>query len=263
MSLDPRDARVMFRERSGVEVLDLALRFVVGHLPTYGRLALVTSLPGFALAWTLARATGGVWGWCFALAIASVVGVPFTVLASRLAFAEHVPVREVLGASLRGLGGALVLRGVAVTLAVVGSFVLVLPGIWIYLVLWFTSEVALLEGSTLSASLVRAMSVAQAAFGETLISVLLLLSVLTAAVLLGDVAGRTVLGGLLEVKPPRSLFDEGWSVLGLLGLFAALPYVATARFFAYLDARTRAEGWDVQTAFAALVAREAETETPR
>ncbi|CAN5747553.1 hypothetical protein BH11MYX4_BH11MYX4_30880 [soil metagenome] len=34
-----------------------------------------------------------------------------------------------------------------------------------------------------------------------------------------------------------------------------IPYVATARFFIYLNVRTRVEGWDVQTRFAALAAR--------
>ena len=33
---------------------------------------------------------------------------------------------------------------------------------------------------------------------------------------------------------------------------------ATTRFFVYLDVRTRAEGWDIQTRFAALARRDAE-----
>jgi hypothetical protein len=46
----------------------------------------------------------------------------------------------------------------------------------------------------------------------------------------------------------------------MLGLFAQVPYLATARFFLYLNVRTRAEGWDIQTRFAAIAARAAADE---
>ena len=51
------------------------------------------------------------------------------------------------------------------------------------------------------------------------------------------------------------MWTEGGGVLATLGLFAAVPYLATARFFLYLNVRTRAEGWDIQTRFAAIAAR--------
>ena len=76
-----------------------------------------------------------------------------------------------------------------------------------------------------------------------------------ATALLADVAGREVLDSVLEVKPPPSMFEEGGSVLALLGFWSVLPIRATARFFVYLDVRTRSEGWDIQTRFAALAAR--------
>jgi hypothetical protein len=51
------------------------------------------------------------------------------------------------------------------------------------------------------------------------------------------------------------LWSSGWSTLAAFGLFAQVPYVATARFFLYLNTRTGAEGWDIQTRFAGLAAR--------
>ena len=36
---------------------------------------------------------------------------------------------------------------------------------------------------------------------------------------------------------------------------AFVPYAATVKFLLYLNVRTRAEGWDVQTRFAALARR--------
>ena len=75
------------------------------------------------------------------------------------------------------------------------------------------------------------------------------------AAMLADWAGREVLQQVLEVKPPPSMFREGWSVLALVGWWAVQPLLQTARFFVYLDIRTRTEGWDIQTRFAAIAAR--------
>ena len=38
----------------------------------------------------------------------------------------------------------------------------------------------------------------------------------------------------------------------IAGLFASLPLVATLRFLAYIDIRTRREGWDIQVRFLEL-----------
>jgi hypothetical protein len=73
------------------------------------------------------------------------------------------------------------------------------------------------------------------------------------AAVLADFAGREILQGLLEVKAPAPLLKEGGSWLALLGWWSAVPLVSTARFLVYLDIRTRTEGWDIQTRFAAIV----------
>lgn len=53
------------------------------------------------------------------------------------------------------------------------------------------------------------------------------------------------------------MFVDGGSALALLGWWLSVPFVATARFFVYLDIRTRSEGWDIQTRFAGIAARAA------
>jgi len=75
------------------------------------------------------------------------------------------------------------------------------------------------------------------------------------AVFLGDFAGRSILGDLLEADAPEPLLTTGGGLLPLVGFWLFVPYLATARFFVYLDMRTRAEGWDIQTRFAAIAAR--------
>jgi hypothetical protein len=82
----------------------------------------------------------------------------------------------------------------------------------------------------------------------------LLLVARVAATVLGDAGGREVLSQVLQIDPPRSLFDAGGSWMALAGFWLGLPLASTARFFAYLDVRTRTEGWDIQTRFAALAA---------
>jgi hypothetical protein len=76
-----------------------------------------------------------------------------------------------------------------------------------------------------------------------------------AAAMLADAAGREVLGTVLEIKPPPSMFTVGGSWLAMLGWWALLPLVSVLRFFVYLDIRTRTEGWDIQTRFAEIAAR--------
>src|SRR5262249_6215194 len=101
----------------------------------------------------------------------------------------------------------------------------------------------------------RSQRVAQSDFGESLMMVVVGLVATAGAVLLSDYAGRSIIEELLQFRGPPSMFVEGGSVLALVGLFGIVPYVATARFFTYLNIRTRAEGWDIQTRFAALAAR--------
>ena len=43
----------------------------------------------------------------------------------------------------------------------------------------------------------------------------------------------------------------------VIGFFAALPLVATARFLSYIDGRTRQDGWDIQLRFMSIAAAEA------
>jgi hypothetical protein len=97
--------------------------------------------------------------------------------------------------------------------------------------------------------------VASAQFPDAVLTMLLLVVAPVGAAMLADVAGREILEGVLEFKPPPSMFRAGGSWLALAGWWAALPLLETARFFVYLDIRTRTEGWDIQTRFAAIAAR--------
>ncbi len=256
--LDLLHARVAFRDRSLSDVLDLALRFVVVHGRAYAWVALGAVAPLLAIALAAGWLLG--WGaaWAVALPLALVAEVPFTILASRLVFEDEVSARAVLRSALRDAPRVVFARLLGAALSLVGLTVLVVPGVWLATIFMFLGEVMLLERASISQAFGRAQRLATSDVADGLLGVVVLGLVPIAGVLLADIAGRTIVGELLQFRPPPALWSAGGGVLPLLGLFAQVPYLATARFFLYLNVRTRAEGWDIQTRFAAIATRASE-----
>lgn len=250
-------ARVALRHRPYSDVLDLALRFIVVHWKLYAKVALVTVLPGILGTWLVAGPLDGgwVWGWILGITWTLFAQIPFTVLASRLVFEDRVRAREVMWQALRESPRILVLRILTLTAKALGFMMLFVPAAWVAIIFCFSTEVLLLERATVGGTLGRSQRVAQSDFGESLLMVVVGLAASIGAVFLADIGGRAIIEELLQFRGPPSIFVAGGSVLGLVGLFGIVPYVATARFFTYLNIRTRAEGWDIQTRFAALAAR--------
>lgn len=253
--LDLLRARVALRDRSVADVLDLALRFLVVEGRSYGAVALGSLVPLLAIALALGWKLGWAASWAVALPLATIAEVPFTVLASRLVFQDRVSARDVLASARRDGPRVLLARLLAAALVAIGMLIFVVPGVWLASIYLFLSEVMLLERASIGQAFGRALRVASSAASEVIVAVLVLVLVSAGSVLLADIAGRAVFGELLQFRPPRPVWTEGGSVLAMIGLFAAVPYVATARFFLYLNVRTRAEGWDIQTRFAAIAAR--------
>ncbi len=253
--MDLMRARVALRERPLLDVLDLAVRFCAAHAADYAKMSAVVLLPAFAASWAAGHYVNWWLGWTVTAIVTAFAGAPFVSLASRLVFADSVRTREALGGALRavpGLAGVRILQAVALA----GSAILVgLPWLWIGTVWLFVVEVLVLEQSGAGGALGRAYRIANAQFGDAALTMLMLIVAPVGAAMLADVAGREVLQSVLEVKPPPSMFREGGSWLALVGWWATLPLLQTARFFVYLDVRTRTEGWDIQTRFAAIAAR--------
>ncbi len=262
--MDLSRTRVVFRERSVIDVLDLALRFVVQH----GRLFAATGavvLPPFLLAsYVLGRLWGPFAAWGFSLFAASLASAPFTVLASRLVFEDDVLVR---GAIREGLGAAprlLLLRLVMFVLGALGLAFFTAPGLWFLSVTLFVVEVAVLERAPFKRAITRSQAIVSRESGEAMIALLLLAVLTFIACVAADSGGRAIASVLLEAAAPDPIWVSGWSPLSLAGFWLFVPYAATARFLVYLDVRTKSEGWDIQTRFVALALAEtkrAATET--
>jgi hypothetical protein len=260
--MDLMRARVAMRERPLLDILDLAVRFCAAHAWPYAKLSAVVLLPGLAVSWGASR-IGGWWvGWTVTWMLSAFAGAPFVALASRLVFADRVRTRESLSIALRAVPRLILLRLLQALGLVFSALLLGLPWLWLGTVLLFVVEILVLEQSGVGGTLGRAQRVASAHFPDAVLTMLLLVVAPVAAAMLADVAGREILAGLLEFRPPPSIFRAGGSWLALMGWWATLPWLETARFFVYLDIRTRTEGWDIQTRFAAIAARlEAERST--
>jgi hypothetical protein len=249
------EARVALRQRTFLDVLDLAVRFVFAHKAEYGKTALAVLLPSFGFTLAIGEWTGWPWAWTFAVLMGFFAQAPFTALASRLVFAERVRVREAIGAAAQATGRLLGVRFVQ-ALAICGASIFALvPGWLVSGVYLFVLEAALLERANVGTALKRSSRISGTNYGEAVMAALVLILAPVLAVVLVDLVGRTIVESVFESRPPESLWTDGGGWLPLLGFWLVQPILATARFFLYIDVRTRTEGWDIQTRFAAIAAR--------
>lgn len=253
--MDLMRSRVTLRERPLLDVFNLAVRFCVVHVAAYAKLSLVVLLPSFLLSWAAAR-FGNWWlGWASCLVMASFASAPYVALASRLVFSDSVRTREALGIALRALPSLVGMRFLMLLALAASALMVFLPWLWLGSIMLFVVEVIVLEQASVPATFGRAQRIASTHLGPATGTLLVMLVAPVGAAMLADVAGREVLQTVLEIDPPPSLFQAGGNWLALAGFWLCLPLLTTARFFTYLDVRTRTEGWDIQTRFAAIAAR--------
>jgi hypothetical protein len=249
------EARVVLRDRSLLDVVDLALRFLAKHALPYAKLSAALLPVAFLVTYAAARTLGWGWGWTLTLAAGPFVAAPYTALASRLLFERGVRVRDALRASLSALPALLVVRSLELVAVGFGGLFVFIPAVWFLSLFLFTNEVLVLERTSIRASLSRLSRLLSGQSGDAILAVLFLTALHAVAVFLGDAVGHSILEDLLEITPPPSLLEAKGSAMGLASFWLFIPFLATARFLAYVNVRTRIEGWDVQTRFAALIAR--------
>jgi hypothetical protein len=256
MKLD--ESAIVLRPRTIAEVMDLACRFGAVHARLYLRTSAATLLPCFALCLALRHALGWSWlsTWLAAAALATVAQGAFTVLVGRLLFSEALTTREVLSAFVRRLPSYLGALAVSRALLAASCLPLFLPLPFAWTLMLFQHEASLLEGAGPIASARRSARFIKGHGGTAFQLLLLLLLAQVAFIGAAEIFGDGLLDGLLQLgRPFGSLLHDGGTPFALLGFFASIPYVATARFLEYTDIRTRADGWDVQVRFMAIAAK--------
>ncbi len=255
--MDILRARVVFRERRLSDVVDLSLRFFVAQWRPYLSLSAVVIAPLLLVTLLLDHELPPAAVWSLALAAMVLAEGPFTMLASRLVFADEVPLRPLLRDALRmlpRLAFTRLFQGIGLVCAM---FFFVIPAAWVATTWCFLSEVTLLERPTFGAAYGRASRLVERMSGDVFLLVLASVGLFFAVIVLADSAGSAVMREVLQITPPASLFEKGGSgTLSLVAAWLYIPLHTTIRFFTYLDLRARKEGWDIQTRFASIATRE-------
>ncbi|HYQ16660.1 MAG TPA: hypothetical protein VEQ58_12905, partial [Polyangiaceae bacterium] len=189
--------------------------------------------------------------WALALAGFVIAQIPFTLSASRLLLADELALGDVFKAWLPKIPGQLFIHLVSLLLLAASALVIV-PLPFLAARLLHLPEISLLEGSGLIRAYERGARLCKSRLAETVESCFLLLAVWAAFILGAEVTGQAVQVDLLSFPAPSDTLQSGGSWFALFGFFAAVPFLATARFLAYIDGRTRREAWDVQLRFTEL-----------
>jgi len=243
-------ARVVLRQRSLADSLDLALPLCLANKRPLGVMALVMLAPIAALLAFLR--IGKHWHWTglwFLCAGASLlVEGAFTVALGELLFTPpgETRVRTFVARFLKRLVTLLIatlLRG----LAVVGTIFILAPSTI------FVPEAMLLEGASFGRAWTRSRALARNRGGTCFwIWVTMILLPAVGAISM-DLLCNTVFGFVLQLgRPTGELWSDGGSGFAVLGALLAVPIVAAIRFLGYVDLRTRKEGWDIQLRFVSL-----------
>ena len=248
-------ARVVLRQRSLADSLDLALPFCLANKRPLGLLALVILGPIAALLGYLRIARhwgwGAVWFWCVVLSL--LVEGAFTIALGELLFKPpaDVRVRTFLARFLRRLP-ALLFAAVARVVMITATLLIMAP------TTIFVPEAQLLEGATFGKALARSRALARNRVGFCMgvwVAAMFLPAVGAASM---DLLCNSVTNFVLQLgNPTGELFSEGGSGFAVAGALLAVPLVAAVRFLGYVDLRTRKEGWDIQLRFVALAEQSA------
>ncbi len=249
---------IVLRPRTLAEILDLACRLSVSlAFSLYARLAALTLLPILAGCLALRYAAGWDWPevWGVAVTAAVIVQGLFTISVGRLLFSEELGVGQALRLFGRRFGSYLLMLFLSRVFLAVSClpFFFGLPFTWPRL--YFVYEASLLEGAGAVDALRRSSRFVAGRAGPVLGVLLSILLAQAGFVVVTELLCQGLVTEVLQLgKPFGSLFKDGGSPYALAGLLLSVPYVSTARFLEYIDARTRSDGWDIQLRFMAVAA---------
>jgi hypothetical protein len=252
--MNPNLCRIVLRERSPFDVLDLAFRLIRSRFWPLARLSAVVLLPPWLVLAFLCWMFSGHWAIAvIACAIAPIAQAPYTVLFGRMLFSDEVRLREVLFDVIRAMPTLVAMSAVGVAGAMVAA--VVSCGAFLPLVqgaLMYAMEAALLERVGVERGLRRSWRLGFGHAGITTIGVLAFWVLTAWLAIVAEAAGQAVVDKILMLGTPFgsavALQTTPWLVGGML---LAQPLYAVYRLLLYVDVRTRVEGWDLQVALRA------------
>ncbi len=268
-------ARIVLRPRSLDETFDLAIRYLRATMRDFVKLYILFTVVLTAIivipAWLLELSDE-------TQIAAAVVIVPFyervvTVFAGRHLFDNPTSIRAAIGAVLKRSPflATHALFAVAPVLMVVltdedgslAAFGIMLGIAWGLFVLpshLHVTEVVLLEQLPAGRAMKRARILLANSFGRALGGLVFTTVVRVCVVAMVYFGLNFIVGFVLQFESASEHLGGYFAVLGYI---LAAPYVALARLFDYVDARTRREGGDIQVRFNAIAQRYAREEADR
>lgn len=252
---------IVLRPRTVAEIMDLTCRLTFARsLGFYVRLASAVLLAPFLGMLALYYFVGLSWWALWLIAIPTVVWLeaPFTIAASRIMFGEQPTVRSIIRTFWGRIGaytGAMLIKSMYLgmsALFIIGFFTTWPNGTLV-------TEASLLEGASASEAWTRSKRLIEQRSSEAFVGLAALLTAHVSFSLGCELLGQALVGDVLQLGLPfGELYEDGFTAFALLGLFISAPFVATARFLHYIDTRTRADGWDIQVKFMAIIAKQEE-----
>ena len=236
----------------------MALRFYVANARAYIWPTILCVIPPAALSTFVGSQAGPEWGWFTAVTLSFFAATPVTVMTSRLVFDARPKTSEILVTSIGKNLSLLPLRIMQLVLLSIGTLFFVIPGAWVAVLFFTGPEIMIAESSGPMSTIARAQRIVGAAFGEMAVMASVVLVGRVVAVLVLDVAGRALLTDLLQVSAPQPIWESYGGVISYTAFFLVLPLEAVARFFSYLNVRTKTEGWDIQARFLEIARRSEE-----
>jgi hypothetical protein len=254
------DATIDIRPRTVGEVIDLAVLFYRSHFSLFLQLTAITGLPALLVAIAIHVLTRSVLASAVAFVMLMPVSTgPLVLCASRLVFGESVSARDVLhlfGARWR----AFIPRRLWQIALAIATGPLVL-GYLLHLSWAFQPMIVLLEQLRGRELRLRGQGLARRG-GDNPFGFDVLLLGVTAAMVDGVFSlVELMLADVFFVFESGPGAGEMWNDPVRVGLVFAIvllvsPVYRLGWFFRYLDARIRAEGWDLELAFRAAAQRQ-------
>ncbi|MEY4550089.1 MAG: hypothetical protein RL685_6284 [Pseudomonadota bacterium] len=251
------EARIVLRPRGPLELLDLAFRYLLGtDRWCYAKLCGLLLLPAYALS-VVAHVAGWPWQavWLLALTLGTLCSGGFTSACAVLLFDPAPRAAVVLRGFAQRLPAYIGAQLLSLLWLLIGALTIVgAPVAWFFTS--FLAEAVLLERVGASRAVRRSMQLSRADSGRALALMVSILALSVAMVAGAELLLLAVIQDVLSIPVTGDrLFEEGGSHFALAGYFCSLPWAAAGRFLAYIDVRTRQDGWDLQVR---LMARAAE-----
>jgi hypothetical protein len=245
-------AAIVIRPRTLAAVADLAFRYVFALQPRlYLKLCATLLLPPLLILGYLRHMLSFEWFglWVMAIAYTTFAQGAFTVAAGRMMFERDVTFKNVMqGYGTRFWGHFFPI--LFTRLAVAATLITFALGMVYWIRYAFVHEAVLLEGQKGKAGPERSAGIVRGHTSDAFKLLLLLWATQLGFVFCAEALGRALLEYVLMFPTLTEPVEEaGGSLFALFGFLVATPFVTATRFLAYIDARTRRDGWDIQVAF--------------